>query len=708
MIHLSKKIKITEDTITSPNLCHMLTEEDLCSIGEEVWSDYQADVQSRADWSRRTSAAMDLAMQVQKDKNFPWPGCSNVAFPLITIASLQFHSRAYPSIIQGTDVVKCRVIGEDPDGSKTEKAQRISTYMSYQLLEQDECWESEADRSLIVVPIVGTAFKKTYYNNDRGHPVSELVLAQDLVLNYWAKDVNVCPVKTHVIPLTSNQMYSRCAAGLFADVREESWYKEGASQPQQSPEEVADDNRDGSRMPMPDSRTPFICLEQHRNLDLDGDGYAEPVIVTMEQSTHTVLRIVFRFDRREDVLRNTKKEIISIKATEYFTKIPFIPSPDGGIMDIGFGTLLGPLNESVDSAINQLFDSGTVSNTAGGFLGRGAKIRGGVYNFSPFEWNRVDSTGDDLRKSVLPLPVREPSDVMFKLLSLLINYTEKISGAVDISTGGNPGQNTPAGTSQTMLEQGQKVYAAIFKRIWRSLKQEFRKMYVLNGIYLPKGKVPFAGGLLNISQEDFLGDPSAVVPVADPEVVSDQQKFIQSQALLVVGKNNPLYNQDAINKIYLRSLKISNIDEVYKGTKGAGPPQPTEKVQIELLKAQVQLKELELKKLQFVSSLLEQRRLNEAKIISLYAQAALYEKQAGGVEAASAIQAFQAKIDALKLMNDNIENQVNQVGGVGNGNGQQVSANTNSGGQTGGGQEGGVPQLEGPSSDGNANAMATQ
>lgn len=704
MLQLSKKIELNEKNIKSPNLCHLLSAEDLTAIGAEVWDDYEADVQSRQDWSRRTSAAMDLAMQVQKDKSFPWAGCSNVAFPLITIASLQFHSRAYPAIIQGTDVVKCRVVGQDPDGTKTEKAQRISTYMSYQLLEEDECWESEEDRSLIVVPIVGTAFKKTYYDVDKGHPVSELVLAQDLVLNYWAKDVGTCGVKTHIIPLTANQMYGRCTSGLFVDVRDEEWYKIGAPMAQQSPEEVADDNRDGMRMPMPDSRTPFICLEQHRNLDLDGDGYAEPVIVTIEQSTHTVLRIVFRFDREMDIERNAKKEIINIRPMEYFTKIPFIPSPDGGIMDIGFGTLLGPLNESVDSAINQLFDSGTVSNTAGGFLGRGAKIRGGVYNFSPFKWNPVDSTGDDLRKSVLPLPVREPSNVMFQLLSLLINYTEKISGAVDISTGGNPGQNTPAQTSQTMIEQGQKVYAAIFKRIWRSLKQEFRKMFILNGIYMPE-KVTFAGSPNSISRQDFLGDPSAIVPVADPEVLSDQQKFIQAQAILAIGRNNPLYNQDVVNTTYLKALKVSNIDEVYKGVKAAGPPQPTEKVQIELLKAQVQLKELELKKLQFVSSLLEQRRLNEAKIVSLYAQAALAEEQAGGVAAGAAIQAFQAKIDALKLMNDNIENQVNTLGGLGNGNDQQGSAGA---GQDGGSSEGTVPQLASSPSDGNGNGMGAQ
>ena len=140
---------------------------------------------------------------------------------------------------------------------------------------------------------------------------------------------------------------------------------------------------------------------------------------------------------------------LSIKPETYFTKFPFIPSPDGGFYDLGFGTLLGPLNRSIDTMINQLIDAGTMANTAGGFLSRGIKIRGGNYNFAPLEWKHVDSTGDDLRKGIMPLPVREPSQVLYTLLNLLINYGERIGGSVDILVGQNPGQNTPAETSRS-------------------------------------------------------------------------------------------------------------------------------------------------------------------------------------------------------------------------------------------------------------------
>lgn len=699
MLNLQNHLTLDKETIRAPNLTDRFSPEDLLAIGEYVWESYKSDLQSREPWLRRTSAAMDLAMQAQKDKSFPWPGCSNIAFPLVTIAALQFHSRAYPSLLAAPDVVQCRTIGPDPDGSKASRAERITCHMSWQLTEQDESWEEGLDRALLNVPIVGTAFKKSYYDAGCGHNKSDLVLARDLVLNYWAKSVEDCTVKTHIIPMSRNTIYSRILDGTFEDVRDCEWYKSDAPQPIQRPYDPEIDQRKGIIPPQPDGRTPFICLEQHCSLDLDGDGYEEPYIVTIEESTHTVLRIVCRFDREEDIERTASNEILRIHATEYFTKIPFIPSPDGGIMDIGFGVLLGPLNESVNGAINQLFDAGTMSNTAGGFLGRGAKIRGGVYNFSPFEWNRVDSTGDDLRKSIFPMPVREPSSVMFQLLSLLINYTEKVSGAVDITTGGNPGQNTPASTSNIMVEQGQKVYAAIFKRIWKSLKKEYKKLFILNGIHLPDSKIPFAGSDNYISRQDYLGDPSAVIPAADPHIMSDQQRFLQAQALLQVGRGNPLYNQDIVNTKYLKALKITDIDQLYFGMQKlmsgkVPPPRPPEKVQIEQMKMQVQLKNLEWKKLQWISSLLEQRKMNDAKITELYAQAALLEKQAGGVEAGTQIAAFKAMVDHMKMANDAIDKQMQQLQQSEEGNAQAGNQQGGASQASGGQQSGAVPGME--------------
>jgi chaperonin GroES len=658
-MELSTTIPINKDTIKSPNLAEMLDADDLVAIGNQVCDDFERDLESRDHWRRRSEAALDLAMQIQKDKTFPWPNCRNIAFPLVTIAALQFHSRAYPAIINGRQVVNCRVIGDDPDGALTLRAARISTHMSWQLLEQDENWEAEQDRALLTVPIVGTAFKKSYYSGELGHNVSELVLAKDLVLNYWAKSVESCPIKSHIIPLFRNDIYERVQRGTFCDILGEEWYISDA--PVETNQYTqSEDNRRGQDTPQTSQTTPFTFIEQHRNIDLDGDGYEEPVIVTVEVSSRTVVRIVYRFDREDDVIRKSDGSIIRINALEYFTKIPFIPSPDGGIMDIGFGVLLGPLNESVNTAMNQLFDAGTLVNTAGGFLGRGAKLRGGRYNFSPFQWNPVDATGDDLRKSIFPLPVREPSAVMFNLLSLIIDYTNRISGATDMLTGVNPGQNTPAETSRAMVEQGQKVYSAIFKRIWRSMKAEFKKLYILNAIYLPT-RTSFGQPGNTIGREDYLTLPSSVVPVADPTITSDAARFSQATLLKQAAMNNRGYNPDAVEKFFLKALQIDSVDLIYPGLEKAGPPEPDVKVQIQQLKNQQDAAELQFKVMSFVATMQEQRRMNTAKIIEMAANAQNLMEQARNDADAQKIQAFNAAIGALKEDNVALSAQINQV-----------------------------------------------
>lgn len=690
MLTLNHPIKINKKVIHSPNLAEMFDEDDLCKISEFCMDAYKRDVFSRVKWTERTEAAMDLAMQIQKIKTFPWPSCSNIVFPLVTIAAMQFHARAYPAIVNGRSIVQCRTNGPDPTG----RAAKISAHMSWQVLEQDESWEEQQDRALLNVAVVGTAWKKSYYDSGKGHNVSELVLAKDLVLNYWAKSIETCQVKTHKIPMYRNDIYERVQRKIFCDVLEAAWYCADA-QTRETSSSIEADNRAGLTHPQESESTPFQLLEQHNWIDLDGDGYAEPYIVTLEEFTGTILRIVARYDREEDIERADDGTIIRITATEYFTKIPFIPSADGGIMDIGFGILLGPLNESVNSAINQLFDSGTVSNTAGGFLGRGAKIRGGVYEFSPFRWNRVDSTGDDLRKSIFPLPVREPSQVMLSLLNVIIDYTNKISGATDMLTGVNPGQNTPAETSRSMVEQGQKIYSAIFKRIWRSMKQEFKKLYQLNAVHLPDN-MSFGGQGGTIGREDYLGNPASVIPSADPYITSESARFARASLLVQRVGANPGYNRDTVEIEFLKAMGVDNIDEVYPGSKAMGTPAlpaplPNPKIIVEQIKAQSHAAQLEFKKMSFIADLQEQRILNAAKIQQLYSQAALFESQAGGAKAAHQLEVFKATITAMESMDQMQQRHIEALQQQGDSDNEQAGNPNNSGG--------GVPGMGGPPSN---------
>jgi len=649
MFALDHKITLNIETLEAANLCDRFEAGDLVKIGELVYTGYEADRHSRYKWERRTQAAMDLAMQVQKSKTFPWVGASNVAFPLITIGALQFHSRAYPALISGIDVVKCRVIGDDPDSSKKARANRISTHMSWQVLEQDASWEEQKDRLLINLPIVGSVFVKSYWSADKGYKVAETVLAQDFVLDYWAKSVEACPRKTHVVPFFRNDLHSRIKRGMFRNVSEEAWYSQPSAPQEQSAQDTKRDNRLGQQPPSPDETTPYICLEQHLDLDLDGDGYAEPYIITIEGSSKAVLRIVAGFDREEDIERNKQGEIISIRRQEYFTKYEFIPSPDGGIMGVGFGVLLGPLNESTNTLINQLIDAGTWAVTAGGFLGRGAKVRGGVYTFAPLEWKRVDSSGDDLRKNIVPHEVREPSAVLFQLLSLLINYVNRVAGTTDPMVGENPGQNTPAETMRTMVQEGQRIYSGVFKRVWRCMKEEFKKGYVLNGLYLPV-RQRFGKSQLAL-REDYLGSPDEVVPAADPNISSDSMQVTQAQLLKAAAASTPGYDLEEVERRYLKAIKIDAIDQVYPGIKKTGMPKDT-KLQIAEMKSQVEMAWLEADKMRFVLELQEESRMNNAEISKIAAEIENMRASTEGDAADRQIGLMNAILGSLKTRND--------------------------------------------------------
>ena len=649
MLELSKKLYLNDGAITAPNLCDRFAAEDLEKTGNCAHEGYLRDRQSRYKWERRVQAAMDLAMQVQKDKNFPWPGCSNIAFPLITIGALQFHSRAYPGIFPDAQVAKVRVIGADADGSKILRAERISTHMSWQCMEEDTSWEEQKDRLLINLPIVGCCFTKSYYNAEKKRNCTETVLAQDLVLDYWAKSVESCPRKTHVIPMFRNQLHSGIQRGIYRDVSKEPWYGRPAPERANLPADVRRDNRLGLTLPPTDHTTPYMMLEQHVDLDLDQDGYAEPYIITIEESSKAVLRIVTGFDRREDIQRNTNGSIISIRRSEYFTKYEFIPSPDGGVYGVGFGILLGPLNESTNSLVNQLVDAGTISVTAGGFLGRGAKMRSGMQTFAPLEWKRVDASGDDLRKSIFPLPVREPNAVLFNLLSLLINYVERLSGTTDPMVGENPGQNTTAETMRTMVQEGQRIYSAVFKRIWRSLKEEFKKLYILNAVYMPVRK-NFGGGQIAL-REDYLGNPDEISPAADPRVVSDQMQITQAQLLKAAAATTPGYNIEEVERRYLKAIKIDGVEKLYPGVKATGAPKDP-KVQIAELKAQADMQRLQVEQQRWVIEMQEEVRMNDAQIAKIAADIQIAKETLTGDVADRQINLLNSIVGLLKTRNE--------------------------------------------------------
>jgi chaperonin GroES len=550
-----------QNAIGHPNLAEDLDASELASIGAKVVDEYGIDLASRSaeGWDERYDAAMKLALQAREEKSYPWPKAANIKFPLISTAAIQFNARAYPAIVDGPNIVKGQVLGR-PTPEKAERADRIGKHMSYQLLQEMDDWEDDTDRLLIMLPIVGCAFRKSYFDPMKGYNCSHLVSAKHFVVNYWTKDLDTCPRATHVLEFYPHEVAEKMRSGVWRTV-----------EIGQAPEASNDD------------QAPHQFLEQCRLLDLDEDDYPEPYIVTVHRETNQVVRIVARFD--ETGVEVDGDKVIRIQPLKLFTKYGFIPSPDGSFYDLGFGTLLNPLSETINTTINQLMDAGHLSNVQGGFISSGVSIKSGALRFQPGEWKRAESTGGALKDGIVPLPVREPSAVMMSLLMFLIEAAKDVTATQDIMTGETGQSNQPVGTTLAAIEQGLKTFTAIVKRIHRALKHELGILYYLNSRFLnPQAYFTFQDQEGVVAQQDYAEGDVDVVPVSDPSMATDMQKMGRAQFLMSMRGQG--LNDVEINKRALEAAAIPDIDKLLP--QGPPPKDPA----LEIKEREVAAKEL--------------------------------------------------------------------------------------------------------------------
>jgi chaperonin GroES len=649
---------LTLDEILTPNvnLADFLSDSKLNEIGQKVVRDVEIDEASRSDWLERYRKWLAMAMQTREAKNFPWPKASNVKFPLLTVAAIQFQARAYPAIVDGSNLVKGRVLGPDPDGSKRAQADAIGDHMTWQLLYEMPGWEEDTDRLLLMLPILGCVFRKTYFDSIANTNCAEMVSGEDFIINYMAKSLERAPRYTHRLRFYPHEVKEKIAAGLWREV------------PIATDAESSGDD---------DAIVEFY--EQHCYLELDDDGYPEPYIVTTTKDG-AVARMVPCFSK-DDVHVSTMQgvmelddaqqaavpilRIVSIDRRQYFTKYPFIPAPDGSFYDIGFGWLLEDIGEPINTAINQMLDAGSLQNAGGGFLGSGINIRGGTMPFRIGEWRRVEVTNNaSLADNVFRLEHPGPSPVLFQLLGTLIEASKDITAVQDVLTGeGTP--NQPATTTLALIEQGHKVMTAIFKRIHRAFGNELRNLFALNKDYLDDEQT-FAlgdGDSKKVSRNDYANPELSVVPVSDPDVITDMQKLTRSEAEWSSFLNHPLVNQQELVRRRLDALGVENVSAMLNVPQP--PPDP------KLVLAQMQ----------------EARALAEslAKVSELHARGALEASQAASF-------AFQIGSigDAAILAQVSVD--LAQAA--------QITLNALNGGGNANPGAGGVPALAGPSPDG--------
>jgi chaperonin GroES len=667
-MRLAKHLSI-DTIVASNNLADLMDDDDVKGVGEMIRQNYENDCQSRHEWESRYADSEKLVMQLAEEKSFPWPGAANVRFPLLTIAALQYHARAYPALVRGSTPVSCRVIGQDPTGEKAARGKRVSEHMSFQLMEEDTQWEDSTDKALIVQAIMGCSFKKTFNSSSEHHVVSELVMPKDLVIPYYAKSLDTAARLTHVIALSQDEVEERVRRGLFT--KPDSEYgadsEEGVPLPRAMPRhgiiQETEDNIDGVQPNAVDADTPIVFLEQHLWLDLDGDGIREPYIGFVRHDDSVLYRLVARFEN-DKIERNEAGQIVRIEPEHYFTKYEFIPAPDGSIYGMGFGMLLGATNEAINTIFNQLIDAGTMSNLGGGFLARGVRVRGGEYSFRPQEWKRTDSNAADLKNGIFPLPIREPSNVLFQLLNLLIDWGSRIGMATDAATGQNPGQNQKVGTTQAVIDQGEKVFNGIYKRTFRSMKKEFRLVYRLNYLNPPEsGKFEYSdesgqGGFALWT--DYFESNKAIVPAADPSIASREKLTQRDMQVRQMAGSMPGYNRAAVERRVLEDMEVPNIDEIFPkpGSPGAAQPQPPYQVQVATIRAQTEKAKLESADRRHQLEIMEEARLNQAKILNLESQALKLRTEAGVMKNDQLISLMDQELRATKQYQDHLTNAI--------------------------------------------------
>ena len=577
-----------QDILTADNLASSLSKSKKEEIAKVVIDDYKVDRESRKDWEDRYQKWQDMAAQVMEQKSKPWPGAANIKYPLLTQAALQFNARIVPSLMPNAEPVGAGVIGPDRDGTKGEVAKLVANHMNYQLTSEMDEWEEQFDSLLMSISISGTEYKKTYYDPYKRRNVSKHLSPVNLVVNYYAEDRIEDARKTEIHKWNKRFITEQVNAGVFATV---DWKKIGEPHVGR-----ADENDDASKGRLgleepskTDSETPYTVLEYHGWYDLDGDGYDEPYIITIMEESEFILSIIPRYNA-DSIQFGANGKVLKIDSFESYTKYVFIPDPDGSFYGIGFGHLLYPINATVNTTINQLLDAGTLNNMPGGFISRGMHIKGGMFKMSPGKWFNVNTTSDDMRKGMVPLPVKDPSNVLFSLLTYMVEAGEKLSATTDIFTGEHPGQNTKAGVTQAVREEGQKVFTAVYKRIRRGLKKELDKLYSLNGQILSSSAgedtvVARGAAIFEIKPEYYTGEMN-IQPSSDPNIAVKEQKLQKDMTVLQLIQSTGVGNiVEAVRRI-MNTLEVENIEALIP--EGTEPPQNPDaaKAQQELAIAQ--------------------------------------------------------------------------------------------------------------------------
>jgi chaperonin GroES len=552
-------MELTE-LLASDNLADELPPEDVSRIGMQAMEDYNSDDNDprRQEKKEKWSKGLKLVQQVIEAKSTKnLSNAANIKYPLMTTACIQFAARAYPGLIQGHTVARPKIVGEE-NSEKFKKADRVCEFVNWQLFNEITEWEEDTDRLLHMLPFYGNMFRHVWGSGQKRRICTDIITPENFVVPFGTKNLRSASRISLPFTLPPREVRSKVESGEFRN----------------TDYVFADEDAEAEEQ----------FLEQHRWEDLDGDGIKEPYIVIIHESSGEVCSITANY-RMEDI-KGSDGKVSSIDPVQYFVKYSFIPSIDGNFLDVGFADLLYPINETVNSVVNQLVDAGTLANSNTGFLSSSLKLKKkGPMQLQIGEYQEVNASGADIRQGIVSMQFPGPSATLMSLLSFLLDAGRDVANLKEVLEG-NVGTNMTATTTMALIEQGLKVFSGIYKRVHRALGEELQLIrrwnYVLaNPLYEIVLDYPE-----DISHEDFEDSGLDFVPVSDPSVVTDMQKAAKLQWLME-WKGDPYHDQSALRE---RLYDLANIEGW--DTLKAGQNPEVKKLQEEMQQMQQQYQKL--------------------------------------------------------------------------------------------------------------------
>ena len=540
------------------NLVDFVDESTLQKISSDLLSSIKSDKQSRSEWEKTyTDGLQYLGMKFDESRSQPFEGSSGVIHPILAEAVTQFQAQAYKEMLPAKGPVKTEIIGARTIETENQ-AERVQEFMNYYIMNVMSEYDPELDMLLFYLPLAGSAFKKVYFDSVTNKAVSKFIPPEDLIVPYEASDMTSAERITHSISMSLNEVKKQQITGFYANVEiSDETYDDDESEIDKAIDEiqgVEPSYKEDRNRTVYEIHT-VLDIEGFEDLDAEGrpTGLKLPYIITIDEDSTSVLAIRRNY-QETDPLKNK---------INYFVQYKFLPGL--GFYGLGLSHMIGGLSKASTSILRQLIDAGTLANLPAGFKSRGMRIRDEDEPLQPGEFRDIDTTGGSLRENLIPLPIKEPSNVLMQLLGLLVDSGKRFAAIADMNVG-DMNQAMPVGTTVALLERGTKVMSAIHKRLHYAQKVEFQILSKVFAEYLPP-VYDFAvgSGGQEIKSQDFDGRVD-VIPVSDPNIFSQSQRVTLAQELLQMVQSNPQIHgpmgmYEAYKRMYA-ALGVDNVDSL--------------------------------------------------------------------------------------------------------------------------------------------------